>query len=216
MKTLREQTDAQIQKTRTAKPEFMQSVDEALADALKFEAGRHTPEIGASAPDFELPDATGCRITRSSLLAQGPLILSFYRGSWCPYCNLELRALQNRLPEISALGAGLVAISPQMPDTSLSSSEKAELEFPVLSDLNARVAASYGVAWEVPELLLEHMRVDRNLDLAALNGGNGRILPIPATFLLNREGLVVWKFVDVDYRKRAEPSDIIEALKRLH
>ncbi|CAA6690519.1 MULTISPECIES: peroxiredoxin-like family protein [unclassified Lentimonas] len=215
MTTLREQTDAQIEKTRSAKPEFMQSVDDVLDEARNFEAGSHTPEIGAPAPDFELPDASGRRIALSKLLAKGPLIVSFYRGSWCPYCNLELRALQNRLAEIHAQGAELVLISPQMPDATLSQREKSDLDFPVLSDQGASVAARYGVAWEVPELLLEHMRVDRKLDLAAINGGNGNILPIPAIFVVNREGIVVWKFVDVDYRKRAEPSDILEALERL-
>ncbi|MFG0255535.1 MAG: redoxin domain-containing protein, partial [Rhodopirellula sp. JB053] len=129
--------------------------------------------------------------------------------------NLQLRAMQQRLPEIRALGAELAAISPEMPDNSLSHEEQETLEFPVLSDHDARVAAEYGVAWEVPELILEHMRNDRNLELSAINGGNGSVLPIPATFVIDRDGVVTWRFVDVDYRHRAEPDDIIHALKQL-
>jgi peroxiredoxin len=89
------------------------------------------------------------------------------------------------------------------------------MEFYVLSDQNATVAAQYGVAWQVPEFLSEHMRVDRKLDLDVINNGNGSILPIPATFVIGRDGIVKWRFVDVDYRTRSEPDDIIEALKCL-
>lgn len=132
-----------------------------------------------------------------------------------PLLQSGAQALQARLPDIHSLGAALVAISPQMPDESLTRSEKELLEFPVLSDQDARVASQYGVAWKVPELILNHMRVDRNLDLEKLNNGNGSILPIPATFVIGRDGVVKWRFVDVDYRKRAEPEDIVTALRKL-
>ena len=131
------------------------------------------------------------------------------------YCNLQLRALQARLPEIDALGATLVAISPQVPDGSLTKSEISEMDFIVLSDQDAKVATQYGVAWKVPEFLSEHMRVGRNLDLETINNGNGAILPIPATFILGQDGVVKWNYVNVDYRTRSEPEEIIEALKNL-
>ena len=150
-----------------------------------------------------------------ALLENGPVVVTFYRGSWCPYCNLQLRALQARLGDIHALGAQLVAISPQVPDESLTKDEISAMEFYVLSDQNATVAAQYGVAWQVPEFLSEHMRVDRKLDLDVINNGNGSILPIPATFVIGRDGIIKWRYVDVDYRTRSEPDDIIEALKCL-
>jgi peroxiredoxin len=215
MKSLQQQTDDQIARTRQAKPEFMQAVDDLMATARKFEEGGAAIAIGQRAPDFELPDALGEAVALSCLCAKGPVVVSFYRGSWCPYCNLELRALQTRLGDIRALGADLVAISPQKPDESLTQTERDALEFTVLSDQDARVAAQYGVAWEVPELILEHMRKDRNLDLAEINNGSGRVLPIPATFVLGRDGVVAWRYVDVDYRTRAEPEDVVAALRNL-
>ncbi|EMI56577.1 peroxiredoxin-like family protein [Rhodopirellula sallentina] len=215
MTSLREQTDTKIANTRKNNPDFAKKVDELLSSAEVFQSGANALDVGQSAPDFTLPTPVGKSVSLSNLVANGPVVVTFYRGSWCPYCNLQLRAMQQRLPEIHALGAELVAISPEMPDSSLSHEEQETLEFPVLSDQDARVAAEYGVAWEVPELILEHMRNDRNLELSKINGGNGSVLPIPATFVIDRDGVVTWRFVDVDYRHRAEPDDIINALKQL-
>jgi len=97
----------------------------------------------------------------------------------------------------------------------MSKDEISAMDFIVLSDQDAKVAALFGVAWEVPEFVLEHMKVDRKLDIETINNGNTNIMPIPATFVLNRDGAVKWRFVDVDYRTRSEPADIIEALQKL-
>lgn len=215
MTSLREQTEAHVEKARKARPEFMQNVDRVIAAARKFEQGGAAIAIGQQAPDFELPNSRGEAISLSALLALGPVVITFYRGGWCPFCNLQLRALQARLPDIRSLGAELVAITPQKPDESLTQTERDTLEFPVLSDQDSRVAAQYGVAWEVPELLLEHMRKDRKLDLAEINNGNGSVLPIPATFVLGCDGFVTWRYVNVDYRTRAEPDDVVAALRKL-
>lgn len=220
MTSLKEQTDAQFAKTRQAKPEFAQSIDELLAKAREFQEGGKAIAVGQPAPEFALPNAQGETVALSAVLADGPAVVIFYRGSWCPYCNLQLRAMQARMPEIRELGAQLVAISPQMPDESLTQTERDELEFTVLSDQDASVAATYGVAWKVPDLILEHMRKDRGLDLSAINNGNGSALPIPATFVLSRDGVsgdgvVAWRYVNVDYRTRAEPEDVIAAIRNL-
>ena len=215
MATLREQTQEKFANTRKNNPEFAKRVDDLLSSAEVFQAGANAIEIGKKAPAFSLPNPQGKSVSLSTLLATGPVVVTFYRGSWCPYCSLQLRAMQSRLPDIQALGAELVGISPEVPDESLSQAEQDALAFPVLSDQGARVAAAYGVAWEVPNILLDHMRNDRKLDLADVNGGNGSILPIPATFVLNREGIVKWRFIDVDYRKRAEPRDVVMALREL-
>lgn len=215
MENLQHQLEAKAAETRQAKPEFMQAIDKLMTDARKFQQGGGAIGIGQKAPDFELPNARGEAVSLADLLAKGPVVVTFYRGSWCPYCNLQIRALQARLNDIHSLGAELVAISPQAPDGALSQIERDALEFTVFSDQDARVAASYGVAWGVPELILEHMRKDRNLDLADINNGNGSVLPIPATFVVSRDGFVAWRFVDVDYRKRAEPDDVVAALKKL-
>ncbi|WP_044255024.1 peroxiredoxin-like family protein [Rhodopirellula sp. SWK7] len=215
MTNLKQQTDAQIAKTRQAKPEFMKSVDDLLASANEFQQGANAVAIGTAAPSFELPDALGKNVSLNDLLQRGAVVVTFYRGNWCPYCNLQLRAMQERLPELHNLGAELVAISPQMPDESLSQTERDGLGFVVLSDQDARVAEQYGVAWQVPDLLLDHMKKDRGLELAKINNGNGNVLPIPATFVLSNDGVVTWRYVNVDYRTRAEPDDIIAALQKL-
>ncbi|MCL7764611.1 AhpC/TSA family protein [Polaribacter sp. Z014] len=215
MKNLRAQTDAKIAAGRKNNPDFMQGVDAIITKAKAFEEGKNALKVGEKAPSFELPNAEGKLISLDSLLEEGPLVITFYRGDWCPYCNLQLRALQAKLNEIKDLGANLVAISPQVPDGSLTKSEISEMDFIVMSDQNAKIASKYGVAWEVPEFMAEHMRVDRNLDLDKINNGNASVLPIPATFILNRKGIVTWNYVNVDYRTRSEPDEIIEALKKL-
>ena len=215
MKKLQELTDAKIAAGRKANPEFMKGVDDIIKQEKAFEKGGNAIKIGQKAPSFDLPDPEGKSISLNSLLEKGPVVITFYRGNWCPYCNLQLRALQARLDDIYALGATLVAISPQVPDGSLTKDEISIMDFIVLTDQDAKVALQYGVAWEVPEFLMEHMRVDRKLDLEKINYGNGSILPIPATFILGREGVVTWNYVNVDYRTRSEPDEIIEALKKL-
>ena len=215
MKTLKEQTDAKIEAGRQANPEFMKGVDAAIQNAKEFEQGANALKIGQKAINFELPNQEGKAVALKDLIAKGPVVVTFYRGDWCPYCNLQLRALQARFEEIEALGATLVAISPQIPDGSLTKSEISEMTFTVLSDQNAKVASQYGVAWEVPEFLLDHMRVDRSLDLEKINNGNGSVLPIPATFIVGTDGIIAWNYVNVDYRTRSEPEEIVEALKKL-
>ncbi|ADV50843.1 alkyl hydroperoxide reductase/ Thiol specific antioxidant/ Mal allergen [Cellulophaga algicola DSM 14237] len=215
MKNLREQTDAKIAAGRKANPEFMEGVDAIINKAKEFQQGNNAIKVGEKAPIFELPNPEGKLISLDSLLDKGPLVITFYRGNWCPYCNLQLRALQARLNDIHALGATLVAISPQVPDGSMTKNEINDMGFIVLSDQDAKVASQYGIAWEVPEFLAEHMRVDRELDLEKINNGNGHILPIPATFVLGKDGVVQWNYVNVDYRIRSEPDEVVEALKNL-
>ena len=215
MKNLREQTDAKIAAGRKGNPDFMKGVDEIIEKAKAFKEGENALKVGEKAPNFTLPNPEGKLLSLDTLLEKGPIVITFYRGDWCPYCNLQLRALQARLPEIEALDATLVAISPQVPDGSLTKSEISEMDFIVLSDQDAKVATQFGVAWKVPEFLAEHMRVGRKLDLETINNGNGSILPIPATFILGQDGVIKWNYVNVDYRTRSEPEEIIEALKKL-
>ncbi|WP_179338159.1 peroxiredoxin-like family protein [Winogradskyella ludwigii] len=215
MKTLKEQTDAKIAAGRKAKPDFMEGVDAIINKAKAFQQGADALKLGEKAVNFELPNPQGKLISLSSLLEKGPVIVTFYRGSWCPYCNLQLRALQAKLADIHKLGATLVAISPEVPDESMTENEINNMEFMVLSDQDAKVASQFGVAWEVPEFLLDHMRVDRQLDLKKINNGNASVLPIPATFVLGTDGIVKWNYVNIDYRTRSEPDDIIEALKKI-
>lgn len=163
---------------------------------------------GERMPDFELPDATGRIIRSADLRARGALLISFYRGSWCPYCNLELKALQARLGEIAAKGATLVAISPQTPDQSLTTAEKQCLRFPVLSDASNRVARQFGLVFTLDESLRPYYSAF-GIDLVAHNGDDSFELPAPATYAVARDGTVLNAYVEVDYRKRLEPETIL-------
>ncbi len=170
--------------------------------------------VGARAPEFLLPDANGGEVALAALLATGPVVLAFYRGAWCPYCMIELHALQVRLGEITGAGATLVAVSPQTPDNSLSTAEKLDLAFPVLSDVGNVVARSFGLVFSLPEDL-RTVYDGFGIDLPAANGDQTFELPVPATFVIAADGTVAWRFVDADYTKRAEPDEVIAALAGL-
>ena len=168
--------------------------------------------VGDAIPDFSLPNATGEIVNLHEWLAQGPVVIAFYRGGWCPYCNLELRALQQALASIQSTGATLVAISPETPDNSLTTQEKNDLEFQVLSDRDNHVAREFGLVFRLPASLLPIYK-EFGIDLIAYNGNNHFELPIPATYVVRQDGTVKYAFADVDYTKRAEPSEIVNALQ---
>lgn len=170
--------------------------------------------VDALAPDFTLPDAQGKPVAMSELLRLGPVVVTFYRGGWCPYCNIQLRAYQAALPEITALGARLAAISPQLPDGSLATATKNELTFDVLSDVGNEVARSFGLVYALPEELRVPLR-SNNKALPGINGDESWELPIPASYVIGRDRRVALAFLDVDYRNRLDPAAILAALKSL-
>lgn len=189
-------------------------MEEAGNEVATFVEGLDMVGVDAQAPGFDLPDATGNTVDLAVLLQQGPVVLTFYRGGWCPYCNIELRALQAALPDIQELGASLVAISPQTPDQSLTTAEKNELEFSVLSDVGNKVAKDFGLVFALPESL-RPVYANFGIDLPAHNGDDSFELPVPATYVIDQDGIVQFAFVNADYRQRAEPSEIIASLKNL-
>lgn len=171
-------------------------------------------KAGDKAPDFRLPDARGGHIRLKDRLTKGPVVVSFYRGGWSPYCNLELGALQQSLTDIKHLGAELVAISPQTPDESLSTAERNNLAFAVLSDDGSATAKAYGIAFDLAKEL-RPIYTRFNHALPDKNGDDGWVLPIPATYVIETDGTIVLAFIDVDYRNRLEPSEILAALQSL-
>jgi peroxiredoxin len=177
-------------------------------------ATRRLLKVGDPAPDFVLPNAVGEEVRLADRLAAGAVVLTFYRGAWCPYCNLELRAYQEVLPRLEELGASLVAITPETPDGALEALEKNDLAFDVLSDVGSVVARAYRIAFELPGELkalyteLGHVLPDKN-------GTDDWTLPVPATFVVARTGHIALADVDVDYRNRLDPADAVAALERL-
>ena len=165
------------------------------------------------APDFILNNALGKAISLNEVLKQGPVVLTWYRGGWCPYCNLTLRALQQALPEIKAQGATLLTLTPEVPDESLSTAEKNELEFEVLSDVHNKVGKSYGVVFKIEENVAQAYQ--NGFNLHSYNGDDSDELPMAATYIIGTNGIIKWAFLDTDYRNRAEPSDIVNELKKL-
>ena len=176
----------------------------------------HALKVNDSAPDFSLPDAFGHEISLSTLLKTGPVVISFYRGEWCPFCNLELRALQQALPEINKLGANLIAISPEKPVNEIVLTEKNQLTFPVLSDFRNAVARQFGIVFRVGDEVQNLSRTVFRNDLALRNGEDAYELPVPATFVIDRTGIVRFAHVDVDYMTgRVEPEEVIAALEAI-
>ena len=170
-------------------------------------------EIGERAPGFALPDQLGRVVSLDAQLAQGPVVLVFCRGDWCPYCNLTLRRLQAELETFRAHGAQLLAVSPQAPDRALTLAETHALEFPVLSDVEQATIAAYRVRYAVRSAV-KNLLNDFGNDLSQQNANRSWSLPIPATFVIDDAGVIRARFVDADFTKRTD-ADIVAALAEL-
>lgn len=188
--------------------------DKIVQDLIASGLTDRSIKQGDKAPDFVLPDVHGENVQLSQLLAKGPVVLIFYRGGWCPYCNLTLRSYQAILPEIERAGATLVAVSPQTPDNSLSASEKMELRFPVLSDSGNTVARAYGLVFtEGSEI--QSLRRELGIDLSEINGSEAGELIVPGSYVIAQGGTITLAFVDPDFTNRLEPAEILTALEQL-
>jgi len=213
--TLSVQTRQALQDFVSALPEDQQkTISIAFEELLSSTVAADAKTTGDKAPDFELSNVRGGTLSINDALSEGPVVLSFYRGSWCPFCNLELNALQQQLPAIQDCGARLIAVSPEKPDASLTHAEKLNLGFDVLSDPGNRVADAYGLIMTVPETL-RPLYLQWGIDLPAANGDDSHQLPVPATYVIGRNGTIHTACVDKDYTKRMEPAAIVEALKAL-
>lgn len=212
--SLQKQLQAMKEKFATMAPESKKKAyAEGIESVAKSGIVDKAIKTGDVAPGFALKNASGDAVSLKKALAKGPVVLMWYRGGWCPYCNLQLRAMQSILPEIEAAGAQLIALTPELPDKSLNTQEKNELKFEVLTDTDQMVARAYGLVFkltpEVADLYAE------NFDLKAFNGKEASRdeLPLAATYVIGQDGVVAWHFLDADYRKRAEPAEVVAAVK---
>lgn len=195
-----------------------QNASAQTSDTGKFvsdaDAVKNALSVGAQMPQFSLKDSTGKVVSSKELAKNGNLVIVFYRGSWCPFCNLYLRNLQKRLADITAAGGKLVAISVENPDASMAVARKNEVQFTVLSDPDLDVARKFGIVYQLPPAT-DEMYKSHGLDIAKHNEMQKPELPLAATYVIDKNGKIVFAYLDTDYKKRAEPDVIIENLKKL-
>ena len=196
-----------------APPKVLEIYERGIVDVAKTGILERALKAGDPAPRFELPNARGNRVSLDGLLRRGPVVLVWYRGGWCPYCSLQLRAMQEVLPEIAKRGASLAAITPELPDHSLATTEKNALGFEVLSDAGNHIAERFGIAFKIPADVADIYR--SKFSLLEYNGDGTDVLPLAAAHIIDRDGMIAWTFLHADYRKRAEPAEIIDALDDL-
>jgi peroxiredoxin len=192
--------------------DFVEALHRSLAELVQSGLVENSLQVGQSLPAFSLANQVG-KVVRSDDLLR-PLVVTFYRGGWCPYCHLALRGFEHVLPEIKLLGGSLTAITPELPDNSLSTVEKLGLSFNVLTDHGLGYARRLGIIWKTPAYALEWQEQYLGLYLEGFNGAGYRDeLPVPATFVVNRDGMVTWRFLEAAYWRRAEPGDVVEAVR---
>lgn len=208
--TLREQLEAYAAAGREIFPAYGEAVDRLVTRLNESGGGENAPRPGDSMPPFMLPDQSGNLVTLDSLIAKGPAAVMFFRGHWCPYCRLNVRAVSLAMDRIEAMGARVVAIMPELQQYAEKFKAESGAPFPVLTDLDNGYALSLNLAiWLGTEIqgLLSYQ------NLAGYHGNDGWMLPIPAAFVVGREGLVKARFVDPDFRKRMEIDDLLAALR---
>lgn len=193
-----------------ADPEKVKSYEAAIEKVAASGIIEKSKKEGDKAPNFTLPNATGQKVTLTDKTKNGYTIITWYRGGWCPYCNLTLAAWQDILPEIKAENIELIAITPELPDSTLSTKEKNALEFEVLSDVGNKVAKEYGIVFPLDESIREAYK---NMGLEKYNGDASYTLPLAATYIINSKNEILYAFLDADYKKRAEPKEVLQKIK---
>jgi len=194
-------------------PSVIEVMHRATAELKASGAAERAKKVGDKALAFSLRDPEGKVVSSQDLLAKGPLIVSFYRGVWCPYCNMDLQALQAALPEFERLGASLVAISPQTAPNSRKSTRDNKLTFPILSDVKGEVGAEFGLKFALPDYLIELYKNLKN-DLPSFNDDPAWTLPMPARYVIGQDSTILYAEVNPDYTRRPEPEEMIPALQK--
>lgn len=195
-----------LEATNKKKEMVNNHINDIISDSILHKA----IQKGEKAPDFTLTNAEGENVSLYSQLEKGPVVLIWYRGGWCPYCNLTLHALQEELPNIISAGGNLIALTPELPDNSLDTKEKHDLQFEVLSDVGNKVGHQFGIVYDLtPELADEY---HKSFNIHAQNGDTSNQLPLAATYVIDQRGFVEYAFLDADYRNRAEPREITDVL----
>lgn len=212
--TLSEQLEEKARGASKRLPEpmlkiFQQGVETVRASGIEESA----KQVGDAAADAELVGWNGETVRLSELWSEGPVVLMWYRGGWCPYCNIQLQAMQKELKNIEGAGAKLVVLTPELPEKAKATAEKNDVDFVALHDKDNQTAKKYGLVFQLPEPIVPMYR-DR-IKLADQNGTEAMELPLSATYVINKQGIITYAFLDADYKKRAEPSDVLKAVQAL-
>ena len=216
---LQDKLDAFKAEIESGKPPYnvprsvIEVMHRATAELIASGQASRARTVGDAAPEFTLNDSEGKPVSLRSLLASGPLVLSFYRGVWCPYCNMELQALQEALPDIVARGASVVAISPQTAPNSRKSLRENKISFPILNDPASAVAHAFGIRYALPDYLIELYKGFTNLPV--LNDDPSWVLPMPARYVIGMDGVIAYAEVNPDYTRRPDPSELFRTLDAL-
>ena len=199
---------------RSQRPEFTAAVDRMVARLEANQVGQNAPGIGEPMPDFILPNQDGKLVRLGELTERGPVVVSFNRGHWCPYCKLDLRALAQSEPEIRRLGAQLVSIMPEKAQYTKRAIADNDVPFPILTDIDLSYALSLGLVFWIGSDM-KKLYSDLGLDLAVFQGNRSYFLPIASKFVVGRDGLVKAREINLNFRERMEPTAIIAALENL-
>jgi len=206
-------SDLQAESLPNIPPEILQTMMQATQELVASGIAGKAVQTGDQAPGFTLPNTRGELVSLAPLLEKGPVVLNFYRGAWCPYCQLELKALNDALPDITALGASLLSISPNVVEKSAAFAAENPFDFDILSDVDNKVASKYQLVFSLADKL-RPIYEKFGLDLQAFDGNDRFELPMPATYVLRSDGTIAAGFVHEDYTQRMEPADIIECLEQ--
>jgi len=197
----------------SAPPEMLDAFSSGLEHVRKSGVLETALKEGDTAPDFSLEVKPSGNVKLGDLLSDGPVVVTFYRGGWCPYCSMELKAIRDAMPSIKAAGGVVVAIAPEVIDSALSAKQNNDLDFFVLSDPGNKVARDFGIVYRQADEVNQFFT--GAYDLTKWNGDESWELPLPATYVIDSEGVIRYAFVDPDYKRRAEPSKIVDVLRGL-
>ncbi|MDR5781574.1 peroxiredoxin-like family protein [Caballeronia sp. LZ065] len=200
--------------SKVAPREVVEIFHRTTAELVASGQAERSLKVGDPAPTFTLTTAEGERVSSTEMLEQGPLVVTFYRGVWCPYCNLDLQAIEEVADEIRALGATLVSLSMQTADNSLKSQRQNKLSYPILVDEGGKTADAFGIRFRLQDELIDAYK-GFNVDLPAINGEPSWTLPMPARYVIARDGTIAYAEVSPDYTQRPDPSELVAVLQRM-
>jgi peroxiredoxin len=215
MASLKEEISAYKTASKDRVPGEIQATMRQATEELKASGiEKKALKAGDTVPDFELPNQHGEPRRLSDYLAASPVVLNIYRGGWCPYCNMEMKALHAVQSEIEACGARLVGMAPETPDRAVSTAGSNEINIDILSDAGNRIAEKLGLVFELPQAL-RPIYEKFGINIPAYNGDQSFKLPVPATYIIGQDGVIAYAFVNADYTERLEPAEIVAKLSAI-